>query len=161
MVWLVFFRLSPRPFHSWRNLLLRIFGAKIGNHVHVYPSVRVWAPWNLAIGNFVGIGDGVKVYSMDKISIGDYAVVSQGSHLCAGSHDYNSKNFQLVTAPINIGARVWLCTETFVSPGVEIAEGSVIAPRGLVGKTITESWCVWGGVPAIKIGTRNKEQVLG
>lgn len=158
IVWLFLFRLSPRPLHAWRNLLLRLFGASLGKHVHIYPSVRVWAPWNLSVGNFVGIGDGTNIYCMDRIEIGDYAVVSQGTHLCAGSHDYNSPNFQLVTAPIVIGNRVWLCAESFIGLGVDIAEGSVVGARSVVTKSIAEPWCVWAGMPVKKVGMRNKQR---
>ena len=158
--YLVLFRISPRPFHVWRNLILRLFGAKLGHHVHIYPSVKIWAPWNLCIGNFVGIGNGATLYSMDKITIGDYAVISQGAHLCCGSHDYNSRNFQLITTPIVIGSRVWLCTETFVGPGVSIADGSVIGVRSVVTKSINEPWLVWAGVPVKQIGIRDKQRVL-
>ena len=45
--WAIFYRLSPRPFHAWRAMLLRLFGAQIGPNCHFYPGSRVWAPWNL------------------------------------------------------------------------------------------------------------------
>lgn len=160
VVWLLFFLPTPRPLHSWRNNLLRLFGAKIGRHVHVYPSVKIWAPWNLDIGSYVGVGDGVNLYCMGKITLMDYATVSQGAHLCAGSHDFNSPNFQLFTAPICVGERVWLCAETFVGPGVTIAEGSVIGARGVVSKSITDSWKVWAGVPVKMVGQRDKSRVM-
>lgn len=160
VVYLLLFRSSPRPFHAWRTLLLRLFGAKLGQHVHVYPSVKIWAPWNLHIGSFVGIGDGAILYCMAKITIGDHAVISQGAHLCAGSHDFNSPNFQLITAPIFIGGRVWLCAESFVGPGVSIAEGSVVGARGVVSKTISEPWLVWAGVPVKQVGVRDKQRVM-
>jgi putative colanic acid biosynthesis acetyltransferase WcaF len=160
IVWLLLFRPSPRPFHVWRNFLLRIFGASLGQHVHIYPSVKVWAPWNLEIGNYVGMGAGTNVYCMDRVAIGDYAVISQGTHLCAGSHDFNSTNFQLVTAPITIGSRVWLCADSFVGPGVFIADGNVIGARGVVTKSIGESWCIWAGIPVKRVGKRDRDKVL-
>jgi putative colanic acid biosynthesis acetyltransferase WcaF len=70
--------------------------------------------WNLRIGNYVGIGEHVNIYCMDSINIGNYSVVSQGSHLCAGSHDFYTPNLQLITAPIVIGSRVWICAESFI-----------------------------------------------
>lgn len=160
IVYLLLFRISPRPFHAWRALLLRLFGAKIGRGCHVYSSVKVWAPWNLVLGDYVGIGDRAIVYCMDKVSVGDYTVISQGSHLCAGGHDFNTHSFKLITAPILIGSRVWLCADTFVGAGVSIAEGSVIGARSVVAKSIHEPWFVWAGVPAKKIGVRDKEKVL-
>lgn len=160
LTYLLLFRFSPRPLHFWRSFLLRLFGASIGKNCHIYPSVRIWAPWNLIFGKNIGIGDRSIIYSMDKITIDDYVVISQGSHLCAGSHDINSSSFQLVTSPLSIGRNVWLCAETFVGPGVCIAEGSVIGARGVVAKSISEPWCVWAGVPVKKIGLRNKSSVL-
>ena len=60
------FRYSPKPLHSWRSFLLRLFGAKVGRGVHVYPGVSIWAPWNLELGDECGIADGAKLYSQGK-----------------------------------------------------------------------------------------------
>ena len=149
VVWLVLFRTSPRPLHVWRRCLLRFFGAKLGKHVNVYPTVKIWAPWALDIGNFVGVADGVTLYNMASITIGDYCVISQGAHLCAGSHDIDSSNFQLITKPILLNSYAWVCAEAFVGPGVNIAEGCVLGARAVVVKSIVEPWTVWAGNPAV------------
>ena len=141
-------------------MLLKIFGAKIGVHVHIHASVKIWAPWNLEIGDFVGVGDGVNLYCMDHIKIGDFAVISQGAHLCCGSHDFNRANFQLITAPIVIGNRVWVCADTFICMGVTVPEGVVLGARSVITKTIKETWSIWAGMPARKIGERDRAAVL-
>jgi putative colanic acid biosynthesis acetyltransferase WcaF len=155
-VWLFLFRLSPRSFHFWRLFLLRLFGAQIGDGCHVYPNVKVWAPWNVILGNFVGVADGVTLYSMEKINIGDYAIISQGAHLCGGTHDYNSKNFQLVAKPITIGKYAWICAEAFIHPGVELPDGVVIGARSVVTKSVTSPWGVYAGNPCRQVATRNR-----
>jgi len=155
-VWLILFRTSPRPFHVWRRFLLRLFGAKLGKHVNVYPIVKIWAPWALDIGNFVGVADGVTLYNMASITIGDHCVISQGAHLCAGSHDIDSSNFQLITKPILLNSYVWVCAEAFVGPGVNIAEGCVLGARAVVVKSIVEPWTVWAGNPAVMKRLRKK-----
>ncbi|MHA7679402.1 LbetaH domain-containing protein [Cupriavidus sp. PET2-C1] len=152
--WLCLFRPSPRPLHAWRAALLRLFGAQLGAHVHIYPGAKIWAPWNLRVGSHVGVADGVTLYNMAPIVIGDFCVVSQGAHLCTGTHDYNSANFQLVAHPIVLAAHVWICAEAFVSPGVTLAEGAVIAPRAVVSKSLRTPWTVYGGIPARAISTR-------
>jgi len=157
-VWLFLFRPSPRPLHAWRAFLLRVFGASLGTDVHVYPAVKIWAPWNLDIGNNVGIADGVTLYNMSFLRIGDYAVISQGAHLCGGSHDYNSPNFQLIAEPITVEKHVWICAEAFISQGVTLPAGAVVAARSVVSKTLEHSWTVYAGVPAKPIGKRTKHE---
>ena len=155
-VWLLFFRPSPIPFHAWRNLLLRLFGAQLGEKVHVYPNVKIWLPSLLVIGNRVGIANGVNLYNMATIHIGHGCVVSQGAHLCTGTHDIDSANFQLIAKPITLKANVWVCAEAFIGPGVSIAEGCVIGARGVVVKNIADSMTVWAGNPAVMKRVRKR-----
>jgi putative colanic acid biosynthesis acetyltransferase WcaF len=146
--WLVLFRFSPRPMHGWRAMLLRAFGARIGRGVHVYPGVRIWAPWNLSIGDESGIADGAILYNMAPITIGERCVISQGAHLCGGSHDIDSRNFQLIVAPIVLESNVWICAEAFVGLGVRVAQGCVVGARAVLTKSAAEPWTVWVGNPA-------------
>lgn len=157
-VWLLLFRFSPRAFHTWRAMLLKLFGAKLGKGVHIYPAAKIWAPWNLEAGNYVGVADGVTIYNMDMIRIGHYSVISQGAHLCGGSHDYNSTNFQLFAKPIILGEYVWVCAEAFISLDVTIPNGVVIGARSVVTKTIVDPWSVYAGQPAKRIGSRQRNE---
>ena len=150
VVWLLLFRPSPRPLHRWRALLLRIFGARLGRDVHVYPGVRVWAPWQLRLGDGVGIGDDVNLYNIAPIDIADRCVISQGAHLCTGSHDIDSPNFQLVAAPIVLNEGVWICAEAFVGHGVTLAPGCVLGARAVLRRSIDEPDSVWTGNPAVR-----------
>lgn len=149
VVWLFLFRPSPRLFHAWRRLLLRMFGAHLGKHVHIHASVRIWAPWQLMIGNRVGIGHDVILYNMASMAIGDGCVISQGAHLCGGSHDIDSINFQLLAQPIRLQDHVWVCADAFVGMGVTIAEGCVLAAKAVLVKSIHQPWTVWAGNPAV------------
>jgi putative colanic acid biosynthesis acetyltransferase WcaF len=151
----LFFRYSPRPFHKWRAFVLRCFGAKLGCSVHIYPGVRIWAPWELEVGDYVGIADGAIVYNIAKVKLANHCVVSQGAHLCTGSHDIDSRNFQLIALPISIMDYVWVCAGAFVGPGVTIAAGSVIAAHAVVVKSVSASWKVWAGNPAVLKGNRS------
>lgn len=159
IAWNLAFRFTPRQLHRWRAFLLRRFGADIGSSVHIYPSVRIWAPWKLVCEDRVGIGDRAIIYNMGAIVIKRQATISQGAHLCAGTHDIDSPNFQLQTGPIVIGADVWICSEAFVGPNVTIASGCVVGARACVMKSITEPATVWAGMPARKL--RNRAVVSG
>jgi putative colanic acid biosynthesis acetyltransferase WcaF len=146
VVWLVLFRPTPRPFHSWRRFLLRAFGARIGAHAHVYAAARIWAPWNLTVGRHAGIADDADIYNPQPIEIGEYAVISQGAYLCGASHDYTSWDFPLVSAPIVISARAWIAARAIVQMGVTIGEGTVIGAGSIVTRDMP-AWTVCAGVP--------------
>ncbi|WP_018614250.1 putative colanic acid biosynthesis acetyltransferase [Segetibacter koreensis] len=149
----VFFRFSPIPFYGWRSLLLKILGAKVGKGVHVYPAVKIWAPWNLVLEDECGIANGAILYSQGKITIGRRAVISQGVNLCGGTHDYTKIGFPLVTKPISIGDYAWVAAEAFVHPGVKIGVGCVIGARSVVTKDMPD-WTVCAGHPCEPIKER-------
>lgn len=93
------------------------------------------------------------LYSLGHISIGSNAVVSQRSYLCAASHDYSQKTFDIFAAPIRIEAEVWLATDVFVAPGVTIGRGSVVGARSSVFNDIP-SGVVCVGTPAKAVKRR-------
>lgn len=152
-VWLLLFRPSPRTFHAWRRVLLRLFGARIGRGVYVYPSAKIWAPWNLEMEDYSCLGDHVDCYCVDKIRLGAYSTVSQYSYLCSASHDYTRVDLPLITAPISVGAGAWITADAFVGPGVVIGEGAIVGVRSTVLKDV-EPWTVVAGTPARKIKDR-------
>jgi putative colanic acid biosynthesis acetyltransferase WcaF len=146
-VYFFLFKYSPKPFHAWRSFLLKVFGASIGKNVHIYPKVKIWAPWNLEIHDQVGVANGVDLYSQGKIILEYRAIISQRSYLCTGTHDFNKKGHPLYTKPIKISKNAWVAAEAFIGPGVTVGEGAVIGARATVFKNI-EPWTVVGGNPA-------------
>ena len=154
LVWLLLFRPTPRVLHAWRCFLLRLFGAKLGKAVHVYPTAKIWAPWNLEMGEHSCLSEQVDCYCVDKICIGAHTTVSQYSFLCTASHDYTDADMPLVTAPITLGMRVWITADVFVAPGVVIGDGAVVLARSSVFQDI-EARVVAAGNPAKSFKPRN------
>jgi putative colanic acid biosynthesis acetyltransferase WcaF len=134
--WVLLFRLSPTPLFWWRNLLLRLFGAEIGPGVHIYPSARIWAPWNLVMKSGSCLGPQVDCYCVDQIVLGQDAVVSQRAFLCTASHDYRERGFGLISGPITIGEDAWVAAEAYVGPGVVLGARAVAGARAVVVKSI-------------------------
>ncbi len=152
LVWLVVWKMlaSWLPYfvgNWWRVWLLKLFGMKHQGHVSIYPSVKVWAPWNVEMGSYVAIDDEVNLYSAAKIRIGTKVAISREAFICTASHDITKANRPLVTAPITIGDGVWIGARAIILPGVTIGEGAVVAAGAVVTKDV-ESWAVVGGNPA-------------
>lgn len=139
--------------HGWRRTLLRLFGASIAPTARIYGSARVWYPPNLTMDDNAVIGPGVDCYTMAPIHVGAYAVVSQRAHLCAGTHDLDDPQFQLLALPITISAKAWIAAEAFVGPGVVVGEGAVLGARGVTVRDLPP-WTIHAGNPARLIRQR-------
>lgn len=142
-----FFRLSFRTMFTWRNFILKLFGAQIGENVHIYNSAHIYFPWNLVIGDYSAIGERVQLYNLGIITIGKHVTISQNSHLCAGSHDYTASSMPLLKLPIVVDDKVWICADVFIAPNVRIEENSIIGARSSVFKNVPANE-IWGGNPA-------------
>lgn len=146
-------------FQLWRNLLLRVFGAKTWYKAQFFSTVRIWAPWNLKTGRSIAIDDQVDLYNVASITLGHMVSISRRAFLCTASHDISDVGRPLKTAPIKIGNGVWIGAEAYIGPGVTIGDGAVIAARAVVVKDVP-AWTVVGGNPAkfIKERPANKSE---
>ena len=147
ITWMFLFRPTPPPMHAWRCWLLRLFGARIAPGCHVYSQVLIWAPWNLKMAAKACLGPSVNCYSIAPVILGERVVVSQGVHLCTGTHNYNLVSFPLCAKPIIIGSDAWICSEAFIGPGVIVGEGAVIGARSVVMRS-QPCWMVSAGNPS-------------
>jgi putative colanic acid biosynthesis acetyltransferase WcaF len=150
---LLLFRPPPKPFHGWRRCLLRLFGADIAPTARVYPTVKIWAPWNLTLHAGACLGYYVDCYDCGHITLEENAIVSQYTFLCSATHDYRLKEFPLITKPIVIGKQAWVCAGAFIGPGVTVGEGAVVGATSSVFRDV-DPWTVVGGNPAVPIKKR-------
>lgn len=155
LVWLLLFRPSPKPLHAWRRALLRLFGARLGRGTVVHASARVWAPWNLEMGDYSSLAPFVDCYCVDRIRLGRWVTVSQYSFLCTASHDIDSPDMRLTTAPLTLGDHVWIAADAFVAPGVTVSAGAVVGARASVFRNVP-AWTVVGGNPARPLRMRSR-----
>lgn len=136
IAWLLLARWTPPAFGGWRRRLLCLFGARLHPSAMVYASARIWYPPNLVMAARSTLGPGVDCYCMASVTLGEGAVVSQGAHLCAGSHDIDDPAHPLVMRPIAIGPRAWVAAGAFIGPGVTLGAGAVAGARAVVRKDL-------------------------
>lgn len=150
---IVFFKLTPRNFFLTRNSILKIFGAKIGKAVHIYPSATIYFPWNLTIGDYSAIGENALIYNLGSVEIGKNVTISHLAQICAGTHDYSEPDMPLLKPKIVIEDNVWICTQAFVGPGIIVKKGAVIGACAVLTKD-SQPWKVYAGNPAKAIKDR-------
>lgn len=165
VLWAVVYTLIFRPtfariyiFQLWRNLLLRLFGTRTWHQAQYFPTVKIWAPWNLKTGRSVAIDEHVDLYNVAPITMGHMVSISRRAFLCTAGHDISDVGRPLTTAPIVIGNGVWIGAEAYIGPGVTIGDGAVIAARAVVVKDVP-AWTVVGGNPARFIKDRPVNRV--
>lgn len=152
LLWTICWGLLARPLprsmgQGWKHLLLRLFGAKIAKTANVYSSAKIYFPANLTMDDYSCLDSRVNCYNVAPIHIGSNVTVSQGAFLCTASHDITDSANHLITEPITIEDQAWVAAEAFISMGVTIGQGAVVAARAVVTKNV-EPWTVVAGNPA-------------
>ncbi|HEY5841398.1 MAG TPA: colanic acid biosynthesis acetyltransferase [Mycobacterium sp.] len=132
-----------------RCVLLRWFGAEIGNGVLIKHKVNVQWPWKLSIGDNSWVGVGADLYNLADIRIGSDVCISQHAYLCTGSHDRHSPTFEFDNGPIVVEDGAWLCARSMVLRGVTIGSNSVIGAMCLVTSDVPADSVVRVPAPAI------------
>lgn len=143
------------PGSSWRVLLLRAFGARIGRDVVIKPGVRIKFPWRLQIGDHSWIGEEVWIDNLAQVTIGANACVSQSAYLCTGSHDWTRESFNLIARSITVADHAWVGARAVLSPGAELGTGAVLSMAS-VGKGKLAPWTIYAGQPATALRARPK-----
>lgn len=145
------------PSHIFRNFLYKnIFHMNIGKNVVIYYGAEIRAPWNIHIGEGTVIGDKAILDGRSGIKIGKNVNFSTGVWIWTNQHKVNDISFGIEGKPVIIEDRVWLSNRTIILPGVTVGEGAVVAAGAVVTKSV-EPFVIAGGVPARKIGEREKQ----
>ena len=150
VTWSVLCRWSPDHFNVWRIWVLRRFGVKIPYNTYISRSVRIEFPWNLKIGEHCRIDHGVIITCMGTVDIGNHCHISQYSHMCAGTHEYQKRNMHIIRSPISIGDYTWIAADVFIGPGVKVGHHVVVGARSSVFSDLEDN-IIAVGEPAKKI----------
>ncbi len=147
------FRYTPPGCFAWRRLILQCFRARLAPGSLVYPSARIWAPWNLQMARGACLGPEVYCYNVAPVSIGQDVTVSFRTFLCSASHDIDSIDRTLTSGPITIERGAYIFADAFIGMNVTISEGAVVGARAVVVRDV-RPFMVVAGNPAREIRER-------
>jgi putative colanic acid biosynthesis acetyltransferase WcaF len=134
-------------------LVLRMFGAKIGNGVLIRPCVNIKYPWLLEIGDNVWIGEDAWIDNLGKVKIGNNVCISQGALILCCNHNYKKESFDLMVDDITLEEGVWVGAKAVVCPGVTMKSHSVLTTGSVLTKD-TEEYGIYQGNPAVLVKQR-------
>lgn len=140
-------------------LILRWFGAKIGQGVRIKPGVRIKFPWRLTVGDHVWIGENAWIDNLALVTIESHVCLSQDIYLCTGNHDWSDPHFQLITAEIYIEQRSWIAARAVIGPGVRVAQGAILGLGSVTGHSL-EAMTIYAGNPAQPIKKRTIRETV-
>jgi acetyltransferase-like isoleucine patch superfamily enzyme len=149
--------LSHFPSHHFRNFVLKYFfrfGLEKG--AVLYSGFLIRSASNIIIGSGTVVGYNCELDGRRGLRIGRNVNIISDVKFYTLQHDYNAPDFKAVGKPIIVEDYVWLSVRVIVLPGVTIGRGAVIAAGAVVTKSV-EPYSIMGGIPAKKIGERNRE----
>ena len=134
------------PLSSFKVLILRLFGAKIGKGVNIKPLVKIKFPWRLTVHDYVWLGENCWIDNLVEVTIESHSCISQNVYLCTGNHDWSKPNFDLIVGPIYIERGCWIGANAVVGPGITIKQGAVLT-LGAVATHSLEPMTIYAGNP--------------
>jgi len=113
------------PFLSWKNLLYRLTGMRVGRRVAA------------------GLGATIDIFFPQLITIGDNSIIGYNTVILA--HEFLMDSLR--TGPVRIGANVMIGANVTILAGVVIGDGATVGACSLVNADVPPGAFV-AGVPA-------------
>ena len=131
-----------------RALMSRLFGRPVDETFRVFPPFYTDFGKNLHVGKNVFINACCHFQDQGGVTLGDGCLIGHNVVFATLNHDLNPERRAAMTpAPIVLGKRVWVGSNSTILQGVTIGDGAVIAAGAVVTKDVPANTIV-GGVPA-------------
>lgn len=141
------------PFHTLRNFIFSLNGAKIGKGSVLHMGCKFFDPAGVEIGEDTIVGDSSFLDGRARLTIGSHVDVASEVMIYNSEHDIESAEFSAREEPVEIGDYVFIGPRAIILPGVKIGNGAIVAAGAVVTKDVASNTIV-GGVPAKPIGER-------
>ncbi len=121
-----------------------VMRTKSGAHIELASQV--------SMGEYTMIEATKGVQVGEQTGIGPYSVIRDTNHFVIGT-DNHWRMTPHIAEPIVIGSKVLIDARCYITPGVTIEDGAIVAPHSVVTKSIGPLE-IWAGNPARKIAHR-------
>ena len=129
-------------------LFSELTGRPVDKTFGLFPPFYTDCGKNIRLGKNVFINAGCHFQDQGGITVGDNTMIGHNVVLATLNHDLDpQKRRDMYPAPIVIGKDVWIGSNTTVTPGVTIGDGSVIAAGAVVTRNVPDH-VLASGVPA-------------
>lgn len=149
----LFLQNPANPSSKIKVVLLRLFGAEVGQGAVIKPGVNVKFPWYLTVGDHCWIGERAWLDNLVPITIGNHVCISQDAYFCTGNHDWSDPAMPYKLGEIKVEDGAWVCTRATILPNVTVASHSIVAGGAVLTRS-TEPYTVYAGNPAVAIKSR-------
>jgi acetyltransferase-like isoleucine patch superfamily enzyme len=140
---------------------------KAGERLNVLAGTRFRSMENLEVGENVMIGNDNFIQALGGVSIGNDVSLGPGVKIWSVNHVFEQRDLiiekqGLVKMPVFIGNDVWIGSNAFICPGVNIPNGVVVAAGSVLTKQDYKPYSVVAGNPARTIKFReSREKATG
>jgi maltose O-acetyltransferase len=141
-----------------RFLLYRMLFGRLDGFCFIYPGAYLSHTYGIRAGRNLHVNGGAFFDGRGGLTIGSNVLVGPNAVLLSSQHHWSDPSLPIVLqghrlAPTTIGDDVWIGANVVVTPGVTIANGTVIG-AGSVVTGDTAPYTIVAGVPARHIGDR-------
>lgn len=129
--------------------LVELFSKLTGKNID--PTFRIFPPFytdcgkNITIGKNVFINACCRFQDQGGITIGDGSFIGHNVTIATLNHDTNPETrASMYPAPVKIGKKVWVGSDSTILPGVEIGDGAIVGAGSVVTKSVEKNTIVCG-----------------
>ena len=142
-----------------RFAFYRLLFERIDGFGYISRNVNFIHSYGISFGRNYHINTGCTFDGRGGLTMGDHVLIGPNVVIVSSQHRWDlSTELPMIqqghqSAPVVIGDDVWIGANSVVTPGVTLAEGTVVG-AGSVVTSSTEPYTIVAGSPARPIGTR-------
>lgn len=141
----------------------------IGDHVRIDPFCVITAVDSVDLGSYCHISSHAILLGAKGIVLEDFSCISLGARVLSASDDlfapvligsqFDDEYRKILSGRVRLGRHTSIGANSVVLPQSQVHDGATIGAQSLVKGEIAP-WTVNAGVPARRIGERDRESVL-